>query len=81
MPRKTSKRTDPWAALDAIMKQDDEPVGDGWFSTQEFADRYNISYRNSFNRLEAMYRAGTVDRWRGRRVGKSGGQFSKYRLK
>lgn len=81
MPAKTSKPTDPWAAMDAVMKQDAEPVGDGWFSTQEFADRYKISYRNSYNRLEAMYRAGQVERWRGRRIGQSGGQFSKYRSK
>lgn len=68
--------------MDAIMKQEAEPVGNGWFSTQEFADRYKISYRNSFKRLEQMFRDGAVERWRGRRVGASGGgNFSKYRLK
>lgn len=81
MPAKTSKRIDPWRALDALMKSN-EPTGDGWFSADEFHQRYGNgrSYNWAVQRLGYMARCGLVERWKGRREGRPG-LFNKYRLK
>jgi len=81
MPAKTSKRTDPWAALDAIMATDPEPMGPEWFTCAEFADRYKMNPRTAHAKLANMARQGLLDKWSGRREGHSGGHFCKFRMK
>ena len=81
MPAKTSKPTDPWAALDAIMATEPEPMGEEWFTCAQFADRYKINPRTAHAKLADMARKGKLDKWVGRREGQAGGHFSKYRVK
>jgi len=72
---------DPWAALDAIMATEPEPMGPEWFTVREFAQRYKMSTRNAQQKLGAMYDAGQLNRWRGRRQGQPGSGFRKYSAK
>ena len=58
-------KSDPWAALDALMKSEPEPTGPGWFTVDQCATRYGISIPGAQQRLNKMLSAGTVKRWKG----------------
>jgi hypothetical protein len=58
-------KNNPWAAMDAIVNTNPEPMGDGWFSTQEYVDRYKCTRDSAYGRLLRMKAAGLVDRWSG----------------
>lgn len=81
MPRKTSRPTDPWAAMDALMAYEPEPTGPEWFTVQEFVQRYKMVHRTGHARLLDMERRGTVEKWIGHREGCRGGHVTKWRLK
>jgi len=65
MPAKKSPLIDPWAAIDALVKADPEPVGDGWFTLYDFMERYNLSDYGARARLRKLERAGKVKSWKG----------------
>lgn len=80
MPAKTSRAIDPWAALDAIMATEPEPMGEEWFTADDVMERYGLSSQGARGRVLKLERQGKLDVWRGimaktRRCGK------KYRLK
>lgn len=93
MPAKTSKRTnhgyrtdllvkqsDPWAALDAIMATDPEPMGPEWFTVNDVMQRYGLGRVAAYNRCRALVNNGKADEWSG--VTKANNRItSKYRLK
>ena len=63
--KKTNTANNPWAALDALMKADPEPMGPEWFTTEQFMVRYNLGLAASSKRLRDMRRLGKVDKWKG----------------
>lgn len=65
MPRQKSTATDPWAALDAIVKREEEPTGPEWFTVDQFAERYKMSDSRARFRCDQMYRKGQLKRWQG----------------
>ena len=65
MPQKKSTPTDPWAALDALVKREEEPTGPEWFTVDQFAERYKTSNCRARVRCEQMYRKGHLKRWQG----------------
>ncbi len=84
MRQASSKPTkiDPWAAMDALMAKNPEPMGKEWMTTNEIAARYGISYRNAHANMMKQLTLGKVERWMGRRTGgKMGGPFSKWKVK
>lgn len=58
-------KNNPWAAMDAIVNANPEPIGDGWFSTQEYIDRYKCTRDSAHNRLCGMKDRGIVEHWTG----------------
>lgn len=79
MATKTNNK-DPWAALDALIKQNEEPKGPEWFFTEEFSERYKLSTTHSHAKLKKLLRMGLVEQWKGRVIGKNGGCCSKWRV-
>lgn len=77
---KTKTQHNPWAALDALMKTDPEPMGPEWFTIGQFAVRYDMTHAGAAVRLGKMERAGKVVSWKGRSSGSSYTK-RKYRLK
>ena len=65
MPRPTSKATDPWAALDAIVKREQEPVGPEWFTIDQFSERYQLSNKTSREKCCQLHKEGKLKRWTG----------------
>ena len=65
MPRPTSKATDPWAALDAIVKREQEPMGPEWFTAEQFAERYQRSYSGAQSKCYRMVKSGLLKQWKG----------------
>ena len=65
MPAMKSKATDPWAAMDALMRTKPEPVGAEWFTAEQFGDRYGYSAAVAHNKLLAMFKSGKLDKWKG----------------
>jgi hypothetical protein len=65
MPAKKSANTDPWAAMDALMAAEPEPMGPEWFTLQDFAARYNLSRSGAQSALGRLMRDGKVDNWTG----------------
>ena len=93
MPAKTSKRTnhgyrtdllvkqsDPWAALDAIMATEPEPMGPEWLTLWQLADRFNLSRPGAQHRAEKWLREGRISVWTGK-LGQSKRIGNKYRVK
>ena len=76
---KTKTQSNPWAALDALMKADPEPTGPEWFTIGQFAVRYDLTHGGAAYRLGRMERAKQVVKWKGRIVGSTGVKC-KYRL-
>lgn len=76
---KTKTQSNPWAALDALMKADPEPMGPEWFTIGQFAVRYDLTHCGAAVRLGKMERAKQVVKWKGRIVGSTGVKC-KYRL-
>lgn len=64
-----SKPTNPWAALDSMMRYSIEPTGPEWFTAQQFAKRYGYSQQHSHKVLEGMVEAGKVEKWTGTLAG------------
>lgn len=80
MPAKKSQLTNPWAAIDALMKTDPEPTGPEWFTVEAFATRYGMSIPGAGQKLTRLAVAGTMDRWSGvSSISKR--RINKYRLK
>lgn len=76
---KRSSPSDPWAALDRIMKSDPEPVGPEWFTVEQFSARYELS-RHAHRKLMDMLDSGVVERWKG--LSRENRRITvKYRLK
>lgn len=65
MRAKKSQAINPWAAIDAMVKQDPEPMGPEWFTVGDFAVRYRYSLPQSASRCKAMHLAGKLKRWIG----------------
>jgi hypothetical protein len=65
MPQRKLKPTDPWAALDAIVKYEAEPTGPEWFTVEQFAERYKISYASAGSKCQRMHRDGKLNLWKG----------------
>jgi hypothetical protein len=61
---KTTKNN-PWAAMDAIVNANPEPMGEEWFTADQYADRYGRTRDASFSRLAKWHKDGIVDRWSG----------------
>jgi hypothetical protein len=75
-------RNNPWAALDAMMKTEPEPTGPGWFTVQDFLNRYGKgrTYTWAAQNLRAMHVAGKVEKWVGSSAGRNG-KLLKYKIK
>lgn len=80
MPAQKLKAIDPWAKLDALMEQESEPTGDEWFTTDQFAKRYDVAWTTAMRKLKGMTLKGTLEKWSGRRE-LDGRTVTKYRLK
>lgn len=65
MQAKTSPHIDPWAAMDALVKTTAEPVGNGWFTLNDFMQRYDLSDYGARARLRKLEKAGKVESWKG----------------
>lgn len=77
MPQKTSKATNPWAALDALMKTDPEPTGPEWFTVVQYTQRYGGSRSGNAAKLAFDPRLAS---WKG--LVRSTGKITiKYRVK
>lgn len=81
MPAKTSKPTDPWAALDALIKFVPEPTGPEWFTVAQFASRYSLSEGQARKRCCDMAKQGVLDHWLGGSAASNGRITNKYRVK
>lgn len=79
MKKTNNNSSDPWAALDALIKQTEEPKGPEWFYTEDFSSRYKLSTPHSHTKLKKLLRMGLVEQWKGRVAGKTGGICSKWR--
>lgn len=77
-----TKTIDPWSRMDAMMAEQAEPTGPEWFSTPDYATRYNQSLRNASLRLKALTKAGTLEEWKGVGKGPDGRKrmLNKYRF-
>ena len=62
---KTNKPTNPWAAIDAMVKQDPEPMGPEWFTKEDFAARYGYTLQTANNMCRRMFCDGKLKRWIG----------------
>lgn len=77
----TSKVTnDPWAAMDALIQEEQGPTGPEWFTIQAWAERYNKKQTTAKDVLGKMFRAGKLERWNGVPAGYST-RITKYRVK
>lgn len=47
------KQSNPWAAIDAIVKANPEPVGPEWFTVKEYSDRYGGAPNQNHAKLSA----------------------------
>ena len=56
----------PWAALDAIMAKEQEPIGPEWFTQDDFEARYGFCCKTAWAKLKDMVKAGTLECWTGR---------------
>jgi hypothetical protein len=54
------KPTNPWAAIDAIVKAAPEPTGPGWFSIEEYTERYGGNPAHNMAKLRKDPR---FERW------------------
>lgn len=74
-----SKPTNPWAALDSIIKREAEPIGEEWFTAQQFAERYRLSIQGAHGKLNRLVSRGILKKWCG--VSESSHRsICKYRL-
>lgn len=80
MPARTSKATDPWAALDAIMAQEAEPQGKEWFTLDQMAARYGFSHQTARREAKDLVSRGLAEQWHGR-MGPRNQPGYKFRLK
>ena len=79
--KKQSNLSDPWAALDAIMATDPEPMGPEWFTRSQFQERYKFkSTAGAQRRLDGLEREGLVEKWTGKMAATNRVGF-KYRKK
>lgn len=65
MRQQVSKNIDPWAAMDALVKQEAEPTGLEWFTVMQFAERYGLSENGAYGKITNYFRAGKLERWKG----------------
>jgi hypothetical protein len=65
MRAKKSQAINPWAAIDAMVKQDPEPMGPEWFTKDDFAARYGYSPGQAYRKCKAMYKSGVLKSWSG----------------
>lgn len=65
MRAKKSQAINPWAALDAMLKQDPEPMGPEWFTLKDFMTRYGYSETPALRRCKAMCKSGVLKSWTG----------------
>jgi hypothetical protein len=52
MPAKTSKLTDPFAAIDAIVAETSGPTGPEWFTIAQYTKRYGGNREHNMRRLK-----------------------------
>jgi hypothetical protein len=45
------KSTNPWAAIDAIVKTSPEPTGSEWFTADQYTERYGGNVRHNMAKL------------------------------
>jgi hypothetical protein len=65
-PKKSkSIEANPWAAMDAMINQTKEPMGEEWFYASDFAARYNLSIGRASSRLRELAGLGAVEAWKG----------------
>lgn len=65
MPRPTSSPINPWAKLDQLIKESDEPVGAEWFTLREFCNRYELPDRTALLKLSKLEKSNKLERWKG----------------
>jgi hypothetical protein len=79
MRQRASKSIDPWAALDALVKQEAEPMGAEWFTVIQFAKRYGYSENGAYGKVRELHRSGKLEKWKG--IGLDARRaLTKYRL-
>lgn len=63
MQAQKSKNTkDPWAAIDAIVLANKEPMGEEWFTIDQYRARYGGSREGTASKLNRDLR---FEKWRG----------------
>lgn len=65
MQAKKSQLTDPWAAIDALVKTDPEPTGPEWFTAAQFGERYGYDAATAHNKLDRLVKLGRLRSWKG----------------
>lgn len=65
MPRPTSTSIDPWAAIDAIVQREAEPMGPEWFTVEQFADRYKLGAGRAWAVCNGLVKQGKLRHWKG----------------
>ena len=61
----TKKQSDPWAAMDALMRTKPEPVGAEWFTVEQFRARYDLTNRQARDRLTKLQHEKRIEIWKG----------------
>lgn len=75
---KTPKINQPWSRIDAIMNACKEPQGPEWFTLEQFALRYGLSYGRA--RAEIKKLRPKLKSWKGV-LGETGRTTCKFRFK
>lgn len=63
--KNTTPAASPWGEIDLLMKQEECPIDETWFSTTEFRERYKISKNIAFDRLGKLVAKGVLRVWKG----------------
>lgn len=59
------KSVNPWAKIDELMAAESIPEGEGWFTTTEFIEKYNVNERTARDKLIAWVKDGIIEKRRG----------------
>jgi hypothetical protein len=73
-----SSKKNPWAAMDAMINANPEPMEEEWFTIAEYCKRYPCTADSARHKLIRLRENGLVEQWKG--SGKTG-IISKWRAK
>lgn len=65
MPARTSKATNPWAAIDDVIRGEFEPIGQEWRDIQQLKQAWGINRSNAMTRANKLVQEGKLKRWSG----------------